>query len=157
MAEIQSAIGFNFPKAVVPLINSARSNIEIIQYEWKWYGHENAGGVQKLNLALIAAARRGVKVKVLLNIESMGHAITKINSRTATFLARYGVEVKFGQVGVVTHAKMMIIDDEILILGSHNFSKSAFSRNQEASVVVKGREDIIDYRKYFAALWQQFF
>ena len=156
MAEIQSAIGHRYPKAVIPLVNAARSNIEILMYQWKWYGHESAGGVQRLNLALIGAARRGVKIKVLLNIESMGHAITKINTRTAQHLEQYGVEIKWGQVGIVTHAKMMILDDEILVLGSHNYSKSAFSRNQEASIIVKGREDIKEYRQYFRDLWAQF-
>jgi len=156
MGKIQSAIGFHYPKVVIPLVDSAQNTIEILMYSWKWYGHETAGGVQKFNLSIVAAARRGVKIRVLLNVESMGHAITKINSRTKSFLERYGVEVKWGQVGVVTHAKMVIVDDNILVLGSHNYTKSAFSRNQEASIVVDGRDDIIDYRKYFADLWKQF-
>lgn len=157
MAEIQSAIGFHYSQEVVPLLEAARSTIGILMYEWKWYGHEDAGGVQKLNLALVAAARRGVKVRCLLNAESMGHAITKINGRTLSFLQRYGIEAKMGQFGGVVHAKMIIIDDEVLVLGSHNFTKSAFSCNQEASVIVKGRDEIKDYRIYFNGLWDQFF
>lgn len=156
MAEIQGAIGFHYPQAVIPLVDAAKSTIEILMYSWKWYGHESAGGVQKLNLAFVAAARRGVKIRCLLNVESMGHAITKINSRTASFLRQYGIEVKFGQVGIVTHAKMVLIDDSILVLGSHNYTKSAFSRNQEASIIVKGRSEILDYRKYFKDLWALF-
>ena len=156
MAKIQGAIAQDYPKRVVPLVETAQNTIEILMYEWKWYGHESAGGVQKLNLALISAARRGVKIRVLLNIESMGHAITKINTRTAQILRLSNVEVKFGQVGIVTHAKMMILDDNILVLGSHNYSKAAFSRNQEASIIVEGRDEILPYRKYFKGLWQQF-
>ena len=157
MAKIQAIIASDYPKVVIPLIDSARSNIEILMYEWKWYGHESAGGVQKLNLALVAAARRGVKIKVLMNSESMGHAITKINGRTMSFLQRYGMDVKMGQFGGVVHAKMMIIDDDWLVLGSHNYSKSAFSRNQEASIAVHGREEIKRFRDFFKNLWQQYF
>lgn len=157
MAEIRPIIASDYPKVVVPLVTEARSKIEILMYEWKWYGHSSAGGVQKLNLALVAAARRGVKIRVLMNSESMGHAITKINGRTMSFLQRYGMEVKMGQFGGVVHAKMMIIDDDWLILGSHNYSMSAFSRNQEASIAVKGREEIARYRDFFKNLWQQFF
>ena len=157
MAKITAALGSDYPKIVTPLVNAATTTIEVLMYEWKWYGHESAGGVQKLNLAICAAAHRGVKVRVLLNIESMGHAISKINTRTRGFLERSGVEVKFGQVGVATHAKMMLIDDQTLILGSHNYSKGAFSRNQEASIVVEGRDEIAPFRKYFGDLWQQFF
>ena len=157
MAKIQSAIASQYPKAVVPLIDAAALSIDILMYLWKWYGHESAGGVQKLNLALVAAARRGVKVRALLNQETMGHPITKINGRTANLLQRYGVEVKFAPHGQVTHVKTMIIDDRILILGSHNYSKAAFSRNQEASIIVEGAEEIKPYCSYFQGLWDQFF
>jgi len=157
MAKITPALGSDYPKVVTPLVDQATTSIDVLMYQWKWYGHESAGGVQKLNLAMCAAAHRGVRVRVLMNVESMGHAITKINTRTAGFLQRAGVDVKFGQVGVATHAKMVVIDDRVLVLGSHNYSKGAFSRNQEASIVVEGRDEIKPYRDYFADLWQQFF
>lgn len=156
-AKIQPAIGPDYPNVVTPLINSASQKIDIVMYEWKWYTHELAGGVEKFNLAIQAAGRRGVKVRVLLNIESMGHAITKINTRTEQFLRLAGVDVKFGQIGTTTHAKMLIIDDRILILGSHNVSKGSFSKNQEASIVVEGPEAIRPYIDYFRLLWEQMF
>ena len=156
-AKIQPAIGTDYPKVVVPLLYAAGHKVDIVMYEWKWYSHENAGGVEKFNLAVQAAARRGVKIRVLLNIESMGHAITKINSRTEQFLRLAGCEVKFGQIGVATHAKMLIIDDRFLVLGSHNVSKGSFSRNQEASIVVEGGEAIRPYIDYFKLLWDKNF
>ena len=156
-AKIQPAIATDYPKIVVPLLQAAGHKIDILMYEWKWYTHENAGGVERFNLAVQTAARRGVKVRVLLNIESMGHAITKINSRTEQFLRLAGVEVKFGQIGVATHAKMLLIDDRFLVLGSHNISKGSFSRNQEASIVVEGGEAIRPYIDYFNLLWDHTF
>jgi len=156
-AKIQSAIATDYPKVVTPLLQAAGHKIDIMMYEWKWYTHENAGGVEHFNLAIQAAARRGVKVRVLLNIESMGHAITKINQRTEQFLRLAGCEVKFGQIGVATHAKTIIIDDRFLVLGSHNISKGSFSRNQEASIVVEGGEAIRPYIDYFRLLWEHTF
>ena len=156
-AKIQSAIATDYPKIITPLLNGAQQTIDVVMYEWKWYTHENAGGVEKFNLAFQAAARRGVKIRVLLNIESMGHAITKINSRTMQYLKLAGVDVKFGQIGVATHAKMLIIDQRVLVLGSHNISKGSFSRNQEASIVVEGGEAIRPYIDYFELLWSQIF
>jgi phosphatidylserine/phosphatidylglycerophosphate/cardiolipin synthase-like enzyme len=153
-AKVQSVIGCTYPTVVVPLIQAATQTIDIIMYEWKWYTHEKAGGVEKFNLAIQNAARRGVKVRVLMNIESMGHAITKINTHTEQFLRLAGVEVKFGQIGVATHAKLLILDQRTLILGSHNISKGSFSRNQEASVVIEGGEAIRPYIDYFGLLWQ---
>lgn len=156
MVKIKSAIAQDYPKVLVPLVNDATTSIDILMYEWKWYGHESAGKVQKLNHAICAAAHRKVAVRVLLNVESMGHAITKINTKTKGFLERAGCTVKFGQIGTATHAKMFIIDNRIMVLGSHNISKGAFTRNQEASIVVDGRKDIRDYRHYFKDLWENY-
>ena len=156
-AKVKSIIGNQYPLVVVPEINSANQKIDIIMYEWKWYSHEKAGGVEKFNLAVQGAARRGVKVRVLLNIESMGHAITRINKRTETYLRLAGVEVKFGQIGTATHAKILIIDDRKMIIGSHNISKGSFSRNQECSILIEGGEAIREYNDYFKLLWSQYF
>lgn len=156
MKVVESAIGFHYPQKVIPLVNGAKNKIDILMYEWKWYGHESAGGVQKLNLAVVGAARRDVKVRALLNTEHMGHAITKINSRTKSFLDRYGVKCKMGQFGGVVHAKMMLIDDNIAVVGSHNYSKAAFSRNQEVSVIINGREHILDLIDFFNDLWREY-
>ncbi len=156
-AKITPAIATDYPKVVTPLIMASSQTIDVVMYEWKWYTYEQAGGVEKYNLAFQGAARRGVKIRVLLNIESMGHAITKINSRTEQFLRLAGIEVKFGQIGVATHAKMLIVDQRILVLGSHNISKGSFSRNQEASIIVEGGEAIRPYLDYFALLWDHNF
>jgi phosphatidylserine/phosphatidylglycerophosphate/cardiolipin synthase-like enzyme len=156
-AKITPAIATDYPKVVTPLLMAAAQTIDVVMYEWKWYTYEAAGGVEKFNLAFQAAARRGVKVRVLLNIESMGHAITKINSHTEQFLRLAGVEVKFGNIGVATHAKMLIIDQKQLVLGSHNISKGSFSKNQEASIIVEGGEAIRPYIDYFELLWSRLF
>jgi len=155
-AETQAIIGSQYPQTVVPLIQAATTKIDFIMYEWKWYSHEQAGGMEKLNLAVLERARSKVQIRVLLNIESMGHAITKINSRTASFLQQRGVIVKFGQVGVATHAKMVLIDDQCAIIGSHNYSKGSFTRNQECSVLIKGPEAIRPFIDYFKLLWDRF-
>jgi len=156
-AKIRPAIGSDFPKVVTPILQEAQQSIDIIIYEWKWYSHESAGGVEKFNLAIQAAARRGCKVRVFMNIESFGHALTKINGRTASMLQLSGVDVKFGQIGVATHAKMIIVDGRYLVLGSHNFSKGSFSRNQEASICVEGPDAVRPFVDYFRLLWEQSF
>jgi phosphatidylserine/phosphatidylglycerophosphate/cardiolipin synthase-like enzyme len=155
-AKIEAVIGNEYARKVIPIIKAATAKISVVMYEWKWYSHEHAGGVEDLNLAILERARSGVKVTVLLNIESQGHAITRINSRTASFLQQRGVQVKFGTIGTTTHAKMVIVDDRFVVLGSHNFSKGAFSRNQECSVLLEGGEAIRPFIDYFKLLWDHF-
>ena len=47
----------------------------------------------------------------------------------------------------------MIIDDEIAITGSHNYTQSAFEMNYELSVILKGRENIEDIIKFFKQIY----
>jgi phosphatidylserine/phosphatidylglycerophosphate/cardiolipin synthase-like enzyme len=49
----------------------------------------------------------------------------------------------------------MIIDDEIAITGSHNYTQSAFQMNLELSVILDDIETISRFNQFFATLWQQ--
>jgi len=155
-AKIIPIIGSNYPKVVIPALKEAKTQIWAMMYEWKWYGYEKAGGVQEINNIIVYKKKLGLSVQILLNIESMGHAITKINSRTASFFQKAGIDVKFGQIGVATHAKLLILDQKIAVVGSHNFTKGAFTRNQEVSVLIDGSEAIRPFIDYFKLLWQRF-
>ncbi len=155
-AKIKTIIGNDYPKIVIPAIKEAKSTIDIIMYEWKLYTHEKGGGVSDLTLSLIDRARSKVNIRVLLNIESFSHPITKINSRTASYLQEKGVKIKFGNVGVVTHAKMVIIDKKVAIVGSHNYSKASFTKNHECSVYIEGAEAIREYVDFFNLLWNRY-
>jgi len=152
-AKIIPTIASDYPEIVIPIIKNASSSIDILVYEWKWYGHQAASPIQQFNLAITAAAQRGVKVRVLMNIEHYSHPITKINSRTERILKRAGCEVKMARIGGRTHAKMIIVDKRIVVLGSHNFCKSSFTSNAEVSVTIADCPQVEEFCRYFDSLW----
>ncbi len=43
----------------------------------------------------------------------------------------------------------MIIDEELCILGSHNYTKNAFNINFEMSVIIRNKEAVSKALKYF--------
>ena len=47
----------------------------------------------------------------------------------------------------------MIIDNEIAILGSHNYTMSAFTINYEVSVIIQDKEVVNRLKTYFENLW----
>jgi phosphatidylserine/phosphatidylglycerophosphate/cardiolipin synthase-like enzyme len=152
-AKIIPIIDGDYPGIVIPLIENCKASLDILVYEWKWYGHQALSSIQQFNLAICSAARRGVHVRALLNIEHSTHPISRINTRTERFLRQAGCEVRMANVGGRTHAKMLIIDKNILVLGSHNFCKSSFSTNAEVSIVVAECPQIEEYQHYFDELW----
>jgi len=124
-------ISKEFPKKVIPLIENARFSIDIIVYDWRWYPHESANPVQIFNQAIVQAVRRGVYVR----------AIT-CPADTVEILKSLGVSAKRLNQKNLVHCKLMIIDQEIAVLGSHNYTISAFQSNYEVSIILKGRETI---------------
>lgn len=135
-------IGSQFPKKVIPLIDSAKYTIKVIVYDWRWYENDPGNIVQLFNSAIIRASKRGVKVQAIINqLEAL-----------EPFKAN-GVDIKKINVAGIVHAKMMIIDDNIVIAGSHNYTHNAFVVNQEISTILRDSEIIKEFNSFFTSLW----
>jgi phosphatidylserine/phosphatidylglycerophosphate/cardiolipin synthase-like enzyme len=152
-AKVRVFMGGGYPEILVPILNAAEHTIDVCQYEWIWYRHSSRRRVHKISLAVQAAAKRGVKIRAILNRESDGHYLTKKNAQTANELRRAGVQVKFGMTGVADHAKFWIVDNKLLIVTSHNLSTRSCTANSELGVVVEGELAARDAKAYFEKLW----
>lgn len=142
MSEPQAIIAQRYPKIVVPLIAAARSSIDIIVYDWRWYPTTTGGAVSQFNAAVVAAAKRGVKVRALV-----------MNEQVKNRLLSHGVQAKRLHTDRMLHTKMILIDQTQLVIGSHNFTQRAFSLNEEASVLVSFGSGEHEFMRYFEHLW----
>ena len=131
-------IGDQFPKKVIPLIDSAKYSIKIIVFDWRWYPDDPGAAAQLFNQSIVRAVRRCVEVKVITNCEQ----IVKI-------LNSLGCKAKKLYTKNLVHAKMMIIDNSVVVLGSHNYTQSAFTTNQEISICVSEVGNIDEFIKAF--------
>jgi phosphatidylserine/phosphatidylglycerophosphate/cardiolipin synthase-like enzyme len=135
---MKTLIGKDFPKQVIPLINSAKSSISIIVFDWRMYPNDPAHPVQLFNQALIRAARRGVKVRAIAN-----------NLDIISILNANGIEAKKPPVSNLIHIKIMILDDKDVVLGSHNYTQSAFTANFEISTYIPDYPDVDNLKTFF--------
>jgi len=142
---MEAIIGKQFPQKVIPLIENAKQSIKIVVFDWRWYPNDPANPVQLFNQAIIRAKRRGVDVKVITNID---YVIKILNTEK--------IEAKKPLTPKLIHSKMMIIDDKILIIGSHNYTQSAFTMNHEVSVVIEGEGQLDNFIKYFHNLYNNY-
>lgn len=140
---LQSIIGSEFPKIVIPLIENAQNSIKIVVFDWRWYPNTPANPVQLFNQAIVRAVNRGVAVSAITNftgviatLNSLGASARKITSKS------------------LVHAKLMIIDGQYVILGSHNYTQNAFSMNYEISMLSDDIEFANPFIKFFTTLWQ---
>jgi phosphatidylserine/phosphatidylglycerophosphate/cardiolipin synthase-like enzyme len=84
--------------------------------------------------ALVAAHERGVKVEIILD---KSHLTAQYTS--APFVAKAGIPVKIDSAHDIPHNKIMIIDGEIVITGSFNFTKSAEDKNAENLLIIRDK------------------
>ena len=137
-------IGNEFPDKVIPLIKDAKKTIDIIVFDWRWYPQDPGSQVQLFNQAIVQAARRGVKIRAIAN-----------NDEIVKILNQNGCEAKKILTKKLVHCKIMIIDGEIIITGSHNYTQSAFQMNLELSVILFP-EKITDFSNFFQNLYNNY-
>lgn len=71
--------------------------------------------------ALITAFNKGVAVHLFLNTKT----------KQALHLAHLGLDVRFHQKANLMHLKWVVIDETFFLIGSTNWTKNAFSQNDE--------------------------
>ena len=95
---------------------------------------------------LILAHKRGAKVRVILDANE--NFDSSRNAETAALLKQHGVPVFQEDLQVQTHAKLLVVDDDKVILGSTNWTTPAIESGNEASVLITSPELNKVYKGY---------
>jgi phosphatidylserine/phosphatidylglycerophosphate/cardiolipin synthase-like enzyme len=110
-------------EAIIPFIRTARSSIKIGMF---YLTHES------IIEELIAAARRGVQVRVILDALSARHPSSKVEE-----LREGGVVVRVENWGGKMHMKSAVADGKHVIIGSMNWTQAGNQDNDENTVVIR--------------------
>jgi cardiolipin synthase len=103
----------------------------------------------RVTKALSAAARRGVRVRLLLPGRN-NHPIAGLAARRIyTSLLESGAEI-FEWSGVMLHAKTAVVDGAISMVGSSNLDPLSLRRNYELNVLIADEKVGADMRALFA-------
>ncbi len=97
---------------------------------------------------LIDAKKKGLKVKVILDESVKDFDGSVLNTKAYQRLLENGVDVRFDSPYKITHVKLIVIDGYITILGSHNWTLTAFQLNNESSVLIKSKRLAQDFITY---------
>lgn len=127
----QIIIGREYPDLVIEKVKGAQQSIKILMFAWRWYDGEFGTKIQKFNNEIIRASQRGVKVFARCNFEYI-----------ANILSPCGIDIKKVESQKRLHVKMIIVDEKIVFLGSHNLTKSAFELNHEVSTMIEELADV---------------
>ncbi|MFT4889508.1 MAG: cardiolipin synthase [Halobacteriales archaeon] len=143
----------NAGRSVQRILGSANSSIRVVQMRID-------GRNDPFLRASLAAARRGVRVEILL---SSTWYVREENRRLARWLRRLAREEglpvavrlaeprsTFGKI----HAKGVVVDGKRVLVGSLNWNEESWRRNREVVVVVHGREAAQYFERVFRSDWR---
>ncbi len=139
---IETIIGKEFAGKVIPLIQQCKKSIDVIVYDWRWYPDQIGSEIQKFNNEIVNSRSKGKKVRILTNFPHVIRILKSLN-----------FEVKENISKKTLHTKLMIIDNEIIILGSHNYTMNAFRINHEVSIILQDEKVVARLKLYFENLW----
>lgn len=132
-----------FVKKVLSFLNDATSEIRVCAYAWRWYDGEPELEIQRLNVELLKAMRRGVTVRVLVDTMLMEARLKEL-----------GFNAKSTEITRMLHMKAISVDEKTIILGSHNLTKRATRDNYELSVAIQEFETVVQFNEWFDAMWR---
>ncbi len=133
-------------------IENAKHDILIMMFLMKYDTYNKYSWIDNLVRELVRAHERGVKVLVLLEYRTH-FTYLKINLITYRFLKEHGINVKLDYDPSTLHDKIVIIDDKIVYVGSHNWTESALKYNHEITVRIVSPIIAKEVENYFYKLW----
>lgn len=125
---------------IIDVINRAQDSVFVQAYSFT---------DRDIAKALVAAAKRGVKVRLLLDKSNRN------DKRSAKdIVVQNDLPLRFDSPSGIAHNKVMVIDRSIVLSGSYNFSASAYSRNTENLVILHSPDLAKEYIQNWQKRWE---
>jgi len=104
--------------------------------------------------SLVEAANNDLDVKVILNVdEESAEQSAGVNQKVGLYLTKNGVDVKYDRPEIALHSKLLIVDGEHVVLGSHNWTAGSFWGYDDTSVYVASPDLAAGYEARFEQFW----
>jgi phosphatidylserine/phosphatidylglycerophosphate/cardiolipin synthase-like enzyme len=99
--------------------------------------------------AIVEVRKRKIPVRAVLDKSNRSDKYS-----ASDFLSNAGVPVRIDGGVAISHNKVIVIDSEIVITGSYNFTRAAEERNAENVVFIRDRCTARQYEENFEARWK---
>jgi phosphatidylserine/phosphatidylglycerophosphate/cardiolipin synthase-like enzyme len=154
VSDVELLIARQYISRVPAILEGARDSIRVVQFVMQLKGKSAKMSSRELGIKLAAKVRDGVKVQALLNSAGGGWRVPALNRQAAQWLSERGVEVRTLGTSRTCHAKLLIVDSKIAIIGSHNWTPYALERNFEVSVLIRNPACVGKLMAHFEELWK---
>lgn len=146
--DVQLVTDGQYLQVAQKIIKEAKNSIQVMMYEMGYYDKYPNTSSNLLIKELIDAKKRGVNVEVILEVSKEEDRTTKRNRHTGKILSDGGVQVIYDSPARTTHAKLMVVDGQLALSGSTNWTYNALTSNNEVCFLIRSKElarALIDY------------
>ena len=139
---------------LIQALKTAKKKIRTIMF-FMVYKDAEKYPTDKIMDAIIDAKERGVDIKVILDKDAEGEVYGSrlINKEAYNKFIEKGIDVLFDFEEKVTHSKLIIIDDDHAIVGSHNWTAGSFYAYDDKSIYIESADFSTKMSGYFDSLW----
>jgi cardiolipin synthase len=126
-------------RCLLDTIHNAQESIKVAMFTWTH---------PALTQAIIDAHQRGVDVTCVID----GNQGSATGADVFAKLCKAGIPTYLSNGKGLLHYKMLVVDDSILVIGSANWTRSAFTRNDDCFVILSPLTH--DQRCFLKKIWK---
>ena len=143
-----------FVDEAVRTIDGAKKRVRVMSYLFAVKPDCPWSSVQKLVGALVRATRRGVHVEILLEKSDHSYFVNQQAKKSSKYLRSRGiVSIRFDAPNKITHSKLIIADDDRVIVGSTNWFQRGLTATHQVNVATSCPRAISTFTDYFDELY----
>lgn len=142
-------------KVMCKIINDAENSIYLSCYYIQQPIINPCTKIRSIFSALEATSKRGLNVKILLDHHPENAKQYVPNLLAARWLLVRNIPVRYLPRGTTLHAKLLIVDDNYIITGSHNLSPTGLERNVEISFLITDPSLATAASSWFLRYWNK--
>jgi phosphatidylserine/phosphatidylglycerophosphate/cardiolipin synthase-like enzyme len=147
--DVQLVLDAQYFQIAKKMIQEAKHSVQVMMFEMGYYDEHPNSPSNVLIKELIHIKKRGVKVEVILELREGEDRTTNRNHHAGKILSEGGVEVIYDSLSKTTHAKLMVVDGQLALLGSTNWTYHALTTNNETSILIRSKEVAKAFTDYF--------
>lgn len=138
------------------LIERARTQVQVQMFFMTSPGTASPG--DRLIDAMVAAVARGADVRLIIDtdLEDDYHGASRVNAESLARLDASGLSYRLDDLGTTSHSKVMLIDGDQMLIGSHNWTTSAMYLLDETSLYLESAPLAAQQSARFEHLWRRY-
>lgn len=126
------------------MIESAKSSIDISTFKAEVTSKPRGKKLMRFFEALVERKAAGLRVRFLLSWNELRRMVPSANKSAISYLKKHNIDVKILPHNRCCHAKIILVDYQKAIIGSHNLSVCSVSKNFEVSCFISDRQSVAD-------------